>query len=275
MPQPLPGPATQVVVITGSTRGIGYGLAEAFLHRGCRVIVSSRTEEAVAHAAGQLAAAHDASRIVGQPCDVTDWTQVQRLWDAAVARFGRVDIWINNAGVGHAQTDVWEFDPDLIATVVETNLVGAMYGARVALDGMRRQGFGALYNMEGLGSGGPYIKGLALYSTTKHGLAYLTDALVKETEDTPIVVGALRPGMVVTDLLMAQYETRPEAWERARGVFEVLADRVETVAPWMADRILANKRSGVRFNWLNRLRVAVRFLTAPFRKRDLFTEPPS
>jgi NAD(P)-dependent dehydrogenase (short-subunit alcohol dehydrogenase family) len=196
---------------------------------------------------------------------------VQALWDATAAHFGRVDVWINNAGMAHAQTDFWEYEPDLLARVVRTNLLGALYGARVALAGMRAQGFGALYNMEGLGSDGRYIEGLTLYGTTKYGLAYLTDALVKEVKGTPILVGALRPGMVVTDLLIGQYRDRPEEWERAKGIFNLLADRVETVAPWLADRVLANERTGVRFKWLTPVRTMTRFLSAPFHKRDPFS----
>ena len=75
-----------------------------------------------------------------------------------------------------------------------TNLVGSMFGAKVALTGMREQGSGGLYNMEGLGSGGRRVEGLTLYGCSKSSLCYLTDALVEEMKDTPILVGALRPG---------------------------------------------------------------------------------
>ena len=136
---------------------------------------------------------------------------------------------------------------------------------------MRAQGTGALYNMEGLGSDGRYVEGLTLYGTTKYALAYLTDSLTKEVRGTPIVVGTLRPGMVVTDLLVGQYRDRPEEWERAKAIFNVLADHVETVAPWLANRVLANDRSGVRIKWLTTPRLIARFLSAPFRKRDLFS----
>ncbi|TET51416.1 MAG: SDR family NAD(P)-dependent oxidoreductase, partial [Anaerolineales bacterium] len=95
------------IVITGSTRGIGRGLAEAFLDLGCAVTVSGRTRRAVDATARELAANHDAERMVVQPCDVTDYRQVKALWLGAHARFGQIDIWINNAGIGHAQRDTW------------------------------------------------------------------------------------------------------------------------------------------------------------------------
>jgi NAD(P)-dependent dehydrogenase (short-subunit alcohol dehydrogenase family) len=258
------------VVITGSTRGIGYGLADAFLARGCNVTVSGRTQEKVGEAVAKLAAKHGAERALGYPCDVTRFEQVQALWNAAVARWGQVDIWINNAGTGHAQTDFWDESPEELAAVVGTNVIGAMYGARVALKGMLAQGFGSFYNVEGLGSDGRRVEGLTLYGSTKHALKYLTDSLVEETRGTPVLVGALRPRMVVTDLLTQQYRERPEEWERAKRIFNILADRVETIAPWFADQILGNTRSGARFRWLSTGKAMGRFLSAPFRKRNLF-----
>lgn len=260
----------KTIVITGSTRGIGYGLADSFLARGCSVTISGRTETAVVQAVTQLSSEYESQRVYGHPCDVTQFEQVQSLWDAAQARFGQTDIWINNAGIGHAQMHLWEHSPEQTKAVIETNLVGSMYGSQVALKGMLAQGFGSLYNMEGLGSDGRRVEGLTLYGSTKHALRYLNDALVKETKETPVLVGALQPGMVVTDLLIRQYQDRPEEWEQAKRVFNLLADHVETVTPWFVDKVLGNDRAGVRFQWLSRGKVIGRFLTAPFGKRDLF-----
>lgn len=262
----------KTIVVTGSTRGIGYGLADAFLARGCSVTISGRHQASVDEAASKLAATHGTERVFGHPCDVTDLQQVQGLWDASRARWGPIDIWINNAGIAHAQTDLWAQAAEEMAAVVETNIIGTLYGARVALTGMLEQGSGSLYNMEGLGSDGRRVEGLTVYGTTKYGLRYLTEALVEETKGTPVIVGALRPGMVLTDLLTKQYEDRPEDWERAKRIFNILADRVETVTPWLADRVLANTRHGARFRWLSRGKVMGRFLMAPFGKRDLFGE---
>ena len=85
------------VVITGSTRGIGFGLAREFLRRGRRVLVCGRNAETTEKAV--LALAEYGAEVFGQACDVTQLEQVQALWDAATARFGKVDIWINNAGL--------------------------------------------------------------------------------------------------------------------------------------------------------------------------------
>jgi NAD(P)-dependent dehydrogenase (short-subunit alcohol dehydrogenase family) len=260
----------KTVVITGSTRGIGYGLADSFLALGCAVTVSGRIPASVEKAIAELTAKHEADRVLGQPCDVTDLAQVQALWDAAKAHFGKIDIWINNAGIGHSQMDFWQLSPGQIKAVVDTNLVGAMYGAKVALRGMLDQGFGSFYNVEGLGSDDRMVKGLALYGCTKAGLRYLTQSWVEETRGTSVLVGALRPGMVMTDLVTKQYKERPEDWERDKRIINILADRVETVTPWLAQKVLANDKTGARITWLTRGKVIGRFLAAPFRKRDLF-----
>jgi NAD(P)-dependent dehydrogenase (short-subunit alcohol dehydrogenase family) len=261
----------KTVVITGSTRGIGYGLADSFLALGCAVLVSGRTPEAVEKAVAELSAKHEVDRVFGQPCDVTEFEQVQALWDAAKFRFDKVDIWVNNAGTGNAQMDFWELSPERIQAVVSTNLIGAMYGSKVALRGMLDQGFGSIYNMEGLGSDGRKVDGLALYGSTKSGLRYLDECLAQETKGTPVLVGALRPGMVVTDFLTRQYENRPpEDWENAKRIFNILADRVETVTPWLAQQMLANDKNGVCIRWQPAYKVLFRFLAAPFRRRNLF-----
>ena len=194
------------------------------------------------------------------------------LWDSAKAHYGRIDIWINNAGINHPRRDFWDHPPEEIYTVVDTNLIAAMYGSQVALSGMLDQGFGSLYNMEGLGSDGRRVGGMALYSSTKYGLRYLTDSLVEETRGTPVLVGALSPGMVLTDMLTREEVRAEEDWEATKRIFNILADRVEDVTPWLARQILDNERTGVRIKWLTRSKIITRFLTAPFHKRDLFGE---
>jgi NAD(P)-dependent dehydrogenase (short-subunit alcohol dehydrogenase family) len=263
----------KTIVITGSTRGIGYGLADSFLALGCAATISGRAPAGVEKAVAELSAKHKADRVFGHPCDVTDFEQVQALWDVAQAHWGQIDIWINNAGVSHPQANLWELTPEQIRAVVVTNLAGAMYGSKVALRGMLEQGFGSLYNLEGLGSDGRKVEGLALYGSTKCALRYLDESLAQETRGTPVLVGALRPGMVVTDMLTRQYVERPEEWEQAKRIFNILADRVETVTPWLARQVLANDKTGVCITWMTRRKSIGRFLSAPFRKRDLFEEP--
>lgn len=262
----------KTVVITGSTKGIGLGLAKAFLARDCSVVVSGRQPADVDAVVEALEEDFPGGKIFGQACDVRNFRQVQDLWDASKAHFGQVDIWINNAGQAQMIEQFWALPEDLIETVVETNLLGLMYGAKVAVTGMLEQGGGAVYVMEGKGSQGDVQGGMSLYSATKRAGNYLFHALVKELEGSPVLVGSISPGMVVTDLLSMQKNADVETWERTKKIFNILADKVETVTPWIADRILDNQGHGMQIRWLNRGKVLWRFLSASWNKRDLFGE---
>jgi NAD(P)-dependent dehydrogenase (short-subunit alcohol dehydrogenase family) len=260
----------KTVVITGSTRGIGAGLAKEFLGLGCRVVISGRTDESVAMALASMNGDYGSDRAIGIPCDVAVCEDVQALWDQSVEAFGPIDIWINNAGISHPQLKPWEQSLDRTKAIVDTNILGSFYGARVAITGMLAQRHGSLYNLEGLGSAGRHVPGTTLYATTKAAIRYFTDALVLETKGTPVVIGAISPGMVMTDLILEGLDQTDPDWPRAKRVFNILADRVETVTPWIAKQVLANTKSGVRINWLTPFRAFSRFALAPFSKRDLF-----
>lgn len=259
----------KTVVITGSTRGIGRGLAEAFLKLDCAVVVCGRSNESVENAVSLLADAYGADRILGQVCDVTVEDQVQALWDAAQAKFGKVDIWINNAGITHDTLPFWSVDTDKIHQVLGINLLGLINGLRVAYRGMATQGGGFIYNMEGLGSGKQAVKGLAFYESSKSAVTKLTQAAILDAEGSAVKIGYLSPGMVVTDLLVGEDHTGEE-WERKKRICNILADRVETVVPFLAEKVISNNRHGERIAWLTTGKSFVRFMKAPFVKRDLF-----
>jgi NAD(P)-dependent dehydrogenase (short-subunit alcohol dehydrogenase family) len=263
----------KTILITGSSRGIGYGLAENFLRLGHNVVLSSRSQDSLDSALAKLSAIYSPDRIAGTTCDVRDYDRVDYLWEFGLERFGQIDVWINNAGIGQAQTDFWDTDITLIQDLVDTNITGAMFGAKVALAGFREQGWGAFYNMEGLGSDGRQVEGLTLYGTSKRALNYLTNNLVNEVKGSKIIVGAISPGMVLTDFILSRYEGKdPEEWKSARRIFNILADKVETVTPYIAEKVLANTKNGARIQWLTSGKVIWRFLTAGISKRDLFRD---
>jgi len=265
----------RIAVITGSTRGIGLGLANALLERDCGVVLSGRSDDATRNAVEELAAKHGPERVRGHTCDVRQPDQLQGLWDRSMTDFGRVDIWVNNAGIANAPDLLWKISPLEAQQVLETNLLGVVYGAQIAIRGMLAQGGGAIYNLEGMGSDGRTHPGLTLYGTSKYALRYLTKALAKELRGTPVLIASLRPGMVVTDLITSPYRDRPDAWRKVKPIFNIIADRVETVAPWMADQILSNRRNGAVLKRVSTPEMALRFLLGPIRRRELFEDDPS
>lgn len=262
---------TQRIVITGSTRGIGKGMAREFLARGHKVMISGRSQRSVDSALADLGGAGE--KLAGAPCEVSKLDEVQALWDAAEAALGGVDVWINNAGIANRRALIGELDPEEIRSVSETNVLGTMYGSKVALAGMTKQGHGFVYNFEGLGSDGRTMPGLSLYGASKYAITYFTKCLIKEAKSSPVKVGYLSPGIVLTHLSMGDAEHMdPERVAYMKKMFNILADRVETVTPWLVEGVLSNAKHGARIAWLTPRKAAWRFLKSPFSKRDLFKE---
>lgn len=262
----------KTIVVTGGTRGIGRGLVESFLERGCSVVLTGRSLEAAKEAAKELAATHGEDRVFGTACELADPQSIENLWTFALESLGRVDVFINNAGVSTKRGPIWKQTPEELALVANTNLLGPLYISRAVIGGMIEQGGGQLWLMEGFGSNGQVQPGIAAYGATKRAVRYLVKALVKDTEETPVQVCALSPGIVVTDLLVGDYDQGSEEWERAKKFFKILGDRVETVTPWLADQVLATDKTGSTVEWLTRGKAAGRFATA-WRGRDPFEEP--
>jgi short-subunit dehydrogenase len=263
----------QSIVITGSSQGIGLGLAREFLKRNCRVALSARGRDRLETARKQLVDEFGTDGVISVPCDVTDLKQVRFLWDRAARAFGRVDIWINNAGIMNTAKPYWELDPDEITAVVNTNILGVMYGTHVAVQGMLGQGGGQIYNMEGMGSNDNMRAGFTVYGTTKRALRYFTESLAKESGATPVQIGALGPGIVITDFLIEHMKKMPkEEYEKVRLIYNMLADKVETVAPFLVENILSNSSTGARIDWLTDEKAAERFNSDEYASRDLLAE---
>jgi NAD(P)-dependent dehydrogenase (short-subunit alcohol dehydrogenase family) len=262
------------VVITGSTRGIGRGLALEFLRREHNVVVTSRRQADVDKAVAELAAGSKA-KVVGKICDVTLKTDVQALWDHAVATFGHVDFWINNAGRAVSRYAVHELPEDLVHTLVDGNLKGSVFGSQVAISGFRKQGFGALYNMLGGSFDGKRLTpNMGVYSATKAGDWLLTKYLVAENDNPQIIIGTISPGMLITEnWFEEQKQMSRDEWLKIRPLLNILCDYVETSTPWLVDQVLANRKSGKRIAWMSTGKILGRFAGARVfgKKRDLFT----
>ena len=259
----------KTIVVTGSTRGIGFGLVQQFLERGTNVVICGRSQASVDKALAKLQPQYG-KRVIGQPCDVSDEAQVQALWDHAKDAFDSVDIWLNNAALIAPREPLWEIDAETLQNVINANIIGSINGSNVAMRGMMVQGYGYIYNFKGLGSGGEAMRGNTAYGTTKAAITYLHKALIKDRGDLPIKLGTVSPGIVTTDLLMNSLD--PENMARAKRFLNIIADRVETVTPWLAERILENERDNVYINWMPTSKLIGRFLMAPFRKRDVLGE---
>jgi NAD(P)-dependent dehydrogenase (short-subunit alcohol dehydrogenase family) len=259
------------VVITGGTKGIGFGLAQEFRSRGFDVVISGRTQDSVDDALQRLSATPGTGRTTGHVCDVSSAAAVHDLWNAAAADVGRIDYWVNNAGVAHTVRPAADLPADDARAMVTSNLLGGINGATVALQGMKAQGGGKLFMMLGGGADGKVRPGMAVYGATKSGLKFFTDAIIKENKDGPVMVGGVSPGMVVTEgMLREAKDMGPEAFAKQRKVMNILCDHVEDVAPVLVDRMIEADRHGTFIKRMTSFDLAKRFATGG-RGRDVFS----
>ncbi|TLM90259.1 MAG: SDR family oxidoreductase, partial [Actinobacteria bacterium] len=189
--------AGKVVVVTGSSRGIGRSIAHACAHAGARVVFSSRNADAAAAAAEQVML--EGGIASSMACDVTRWEDLEALREHALSTHGALDVWFNNAGVSLGYEPVDEQSPEELAQLVAINLTGHLLGCRAVLPHLREHG-GHLMNMCGRGYRGDATPHTAAYAATKTAIASLTRSLAEENKDVPnLSVNGFVPGMVDTD----------------------------------------------------------------------------
>ncbi|WND03546.1 SDR family oxidoreductase [Temperatibacter marinus] len=255
----------QTAVITGSTKGIGFGLAREFASRGWNVVITGRSDESVNAALGSLE--KEDGRVIGQPCNVAENDQLQALWDFAIDAFNTVDIWINNAGLARTQWSILDTPDSEIHTMITTNMLGTIGGSKIAAKGMVSVGYGKIFNMLGGGSDGEYFPGMGIYGTTKRGLNYYSDALAKELKDTGVLVGKIRPGMIVTEAVVREAQEDLERFQKSRKFMNTLVDQVETVSPFLVDQMIGFEKTGAKIAWLNTFKIMGRIVKNMISKR--------
>lgn len=192
----------RVAVITGSTRGIGRTIAETFARAGAKIVVSSSKAEAVERATSELRA--QGWNCIGVPCDVTQLNQVQNLFEQARSKWGKVDIWVNNAAISGPYALSLEMPIQTWERVIQTNVLGTYYGCATVIPHMVERRYGKIINM----SGGGTTKAqrfLTAYSTSKAAVVRLTDGLARDYRDYRkfLAVNVLAPGIVPTDMTLA------------------------------------------------------------------------
>ena len=188
----------KVAVITGSTRGLGLAIAQAYVSEGAAVVISGRSEASVAKAIKQVDARQD--RVAGFAADVGDPLQVEALADYAVQTYGQLDIWVNNAAISSAYGPTIHVPPANFLRTIQTNIFGVYYGSLTAMRHFLTQGYGKLINITGRGARGPGPYQNA-YASSKAWVRNFTLALAAEYKDSGVGVFVFNPGLMDTALL--------------------------------------------------------------------------
>ncbi len=258
------------IVITGSTRGIGFEMAKQFLVHGCNVTLSGRGLTLKDEMLSQIKEYNN--HFIYVSCDVSSEINIQNLWDKSYEKWGSIDLWINNAGMNSPHSFSWEISSTDTQSIIDTNLLGMIYGCQIATRGMLKQGYGAIYSMEGLGSNNMIQAKTIHYGTTKHALTYYMKGLAKELKDTKIIVGRLSPGMMLTDFITKDNVGNKSDVLSDKSfvkIFNILADKPETVAHYFIPKMLENTKTNCQIAWLTNRKVITRFMFAGFRKNRL------
>jgi NAD(P)-dependent dehydrogenase (short-subunit alcohol dehydrogenase family) len=188
----------QIAVVTGSTRGFGYAIAQALVRAGATVVVSGRSQPALRKAVRILGKLGD---VTGVACDVRRERQVYGLARQVVNRFGRIDVWVNNAGYSASAGRILETPPEEALDMFEANDLGTLHGTRAALRFMLERKQGTLVNIYGNGSFLRPASPTALYGATKAWVASFTRSLAKEIQGSGVRLVGFSPGMLLTDML--------------------------------------------------------------------------
>ena len=186
----------KAAIVTGGTKGIGRGIAEALVREDLNVCISARSRSEIDTTVGELLALGK-GRTTGIVADVCNYAQVKSLFELTAIEFGGIDILVNNAGIGMFKT-VEETTPEDFRAILETNLFGVFYCCHEAIPQMKKRGGGYIINISSLAGVNPHPR-MAAYNASKFGLNGFSEALMQEVRHDGIKVSYIMPGSVNTE----------------------------------------------------------------------------
>ena len=220
----------KVAIVTGGTRGIGCALSRALLRAGAKVFICGRQEAALKSALQHLSR-DNPEQVAGITADVGKFQDCKRLIDTAVELFGRIDILINNAGVGHIYKPADQIAPELWDATLQTNLSGMFYCCHAAIPVMRKAGAGYIFNISSVAEI-VRLPGGSAYNASKCGVSGFTETLMKDVRYDGIRVSEIVIGSVSTD------DRGYEHWKLAvEDVVQVVMDLYRLPARALVGRI--------------------------------------
>jgi NADP-dependent 3-hydroxy acid dehydrogenase YdfG len=214
----------KVVVITGGSSGLGEAAARMLSQDGATIVLAARRRDRIEALAKELTAS--GGEVLAFATDVTVYEDVKRLVDAAVTRYGSLDVLINNAGI-MPQAPMERLKVDEWDRMIDVNVKGVLYGVAAALPQMRRQRAGHLLFVSSI-AGHKVAPGMTVYAATKHAVRVLAEGVRQEVKPYNIRTTVISPGAVRTELLDGISE--PDVAETVRKRVEAIAIPAESFA---------------------------------------------
>ena len=242
----------RVAIITGGTRGLGFGIAKAFVQAGAKVFVASRSADSVEQSISVLRSM--GGEVDGKVCDVGSLSDVEDISLRAVKQLGKIDIWVNNAGISAPYGPTIHIPYEEILKVIQTNILGTYHGSLVAMRYFLKQGQGKLINVSGRGDKGPVPLQNA-YASSKSWVHSFTLALADEYKNSGVGVYLFRPGIVDTDMLrkvevIEGYQSRIEPLKKVIRMWGNKPEVPAMKAVWLASHATDGK-TGLVVNVFN------------------------
>lgn len=229
----------KVVVVTGSTRGYGYAIAESFLEAGSLVAITGRNQKAVD---GALTSLQLKGRASGFVMDVREEEQVYKLVDDVIKEFGRIDIWVNNAGYSNAAGMMLDMDPQDALDMFLSNDLGILRCTQAIMHYMLPRKQGLLINIYGNGSFLSPASPTGLYGATKAWVTSFTRSLAKELQGSGVQILGFSPGMMTTDMLTSPVVIGERGKEMLKN-FGFVLRFLGQPAKYAADKLVKNAAS--------------------------------
>ncbi len=215
----------KTAIVTGSTSGIGLGIAEAFARSGANIVLNGFGDAMQIERTRADLAARTNARVVYSPADMSKPRAIEQMVRQTVDAFGTVDIMVNNAGIQHV-APIEEFPEERWEAILAINLSSAFHATKLVLPAMRRKGWGRLINVASAHAlvASPYK---AAYVAAKHGVLGLTKVTALETAEDGITCNAICPGYVRTPLVERQIDDQARAHgiPREKVITDVLLQR--------------------------------------------------
>ena len=249
----------KTVVITGGFNGLGFSMSKTFRQKNFNVVISDSKKSNLDKLKKELLKIQGEGDIELIVTDISKEKDIISLIKKVKDKFGKIDYWINNAGINQEQKEVWELKEKDIVNIINSNMVGNIIATKEIVKVMLEQETGSIYTILGYDKKNKLIDS-SLYNSINSGLNYFLTDLAKKLEQNKkdIIIGKIYPGVVNTNFLKKQKNNK---------LYDIYVEDTDKVAKYIVNRILNNTNNNVDISYLNGRKKINKKIKYKFSKR--------